>query len=182
MTPRAFATVIETLQFQAAPTEGLLRLELWGDSKAVSRRFARAFGAALPGPARAVTAGSLRVIWREPGAWMIRAPMADRAALQERLIAMTSEDGAVTDISGAAVRCALHGRDWRILLTYGGVFDAEAPTFQPGCVAGTVVEHIAVRYDLISDDLVDAYVAPSFAEDLFGYWASVARNLDVNRS
>ena len=182
MTPGAFATVIETLQFQAAPHEALLRLELWSDSKPVSRRFAKAFGAALPEPARAVTAGSLRVIWREPGAWMIRAPTAERDELQRLLIDIAGSAGAVTDISGAAVRCALHGRDWRLLLTSGGVFDAEAPAFKPGCVAGTVVEHIAVRYDVISDDLVDAYVAPSYAEDLFGYWASVARNLDVNRS
>lgn len=173
--------MIETRRFQSAPPEALLRLELWGDSKSVSRRFAKAFGAALPEPARAVTAGSLRVIWREPGAWMIRAQVSERAALQERLIEAAGEAGAVTDISGAAVRCALKGRDWRILLTYGGVFDAEAPAFGPSCVAGTVVEHIAVRYDVIAEDHVDAYVAPSYAEDLFGYWASVARNLDVNR-
>jgi heterotetrameric sarcosine oxidase gamma subunit len=174
--------VIETRRFQAAPHEALLRLELWGDHKPVSRRFAKAFGAALPGPARAVTAGSLRLIWREPGAWMIRGPEAERDAIEERLITMAGEAGAVMDISGAAVRCALRGTDWRILLTYGGVFDAEAPAFGPGCVAGTVVEHIAVRYDVIAEDHVDVYVAPSYADDLFGYWASVARNLDVNRT
>lgn len=181
MTSKGYATVIDAPRFHAAPPEALLRLELWADDKPVSRRFAKAFGVALPGPGRAVTTGSLRVIWREPGAWMIRAPLAERDALQDRLAAIAGEAGAVTDISAAAARCALRGRDWRILLTYGGVFDAEAPAFQPGCVAGTVVEHMAVRYDVIADDKVDAYVAPSYAEDLFGYWASVARGLDVNR-
>ena len=128
-----------------------------------------------------MTIGTLRVIWREPGAWMIRAPLAERDTLQDRLAIIAGADGVVTDISGAAVRCALRGHDWRVLLTYGGVFDAEAPAFGPGCVAGTVVEHIAVRFDVIADDHVDAYVAPSFAVDLFSYWTSVARGLDVNR-
>lgn len=181
MTPRAYATVTDAPRFQAAPPETLLRLEIWGDSKPVSRRFARSFGVALPGPGRSVTAGLLRVIWREPGAWMIRAPLVERDALHKRLALIGSDSGTVMDISGAAVRCALQGRDWRILLTYGGVFDAEAPTFGPGCVAGTVVEHIAVRHDVITEVHVDVYVAPSYAEDLFGYWNSVARVLDVNR-
>ena len=96
-----------------------------------------------------------------------------------RLVEVAGDDGAVTDISGAAVRCAIHGGDWRTLLTYGGVFDAESPTFGPGSVAGTVVEHMAVRFDVITQDQVDAYVAPSYAQDLFGYWARVARGLDV---
>ena len=171
----------DTPRFHAAPPETLLRLELWADAKPVSRRFAKAFGIALPGPGRAVTTGSLRVIWREPGAWMIRAPFAECDTVQDSLAALSVDVGAVTDISGAAVRCALRGRDWRILLTYGGVFNAEAAAFQPGCVAGTVVEHIAVRYDVIVEEHVDVYVAPSYAQDLFGYWASVARTLDVNR-
>jgi len=111
---------------------------------------------------------------------MIRVPTFERDALHERLNVMTGEAGAVMDISGSAVRCALNGDDWRILLTYGGVFDAEAPAFQPGCVAGTVVEHIPVCYDVIAEDHVDAYVAPGYAKDLFAYWASVARNLNVN--
>ena len=181
MTPKACATVTDAPRFHAAQPETLLRLELWADDKPVSRRFAKAFGAALPGPGTAVTTGSLRVIWREPGAWMIRAPLAEREALHARLVVIAGDAGTVMDISGAAVRCALRGRDWRVLLTYGGVFDAEAQTFKPGCVAGTIVEHIAVRYDVIADDRVDAYVAPSYAEDLFGYWTSVARGLDVNR-
>lgn len=171
----------DTSRFHAAPPEALLRLELWGNDRSVGRRLVKEFGVALPGPARAVTAEPLRVIWREPGAWMIRAPLAGRDALHTRLDAIAGDAGAVMDISGAAVRCVLRGRDWRILLTYGGVFDAEAPAFQPGCVAGTVVEHIAVRYDVIAHDHVDAYVAPSYAEDLFGYWNDVARSLDVNR-
>lgn len=179
MTLKAHATVTDAPRFQPQPPDAFLRLELWSSPRKVAARFKANFGDPLPGAGRAVSMGALRVIWREPGAWMIRAPRADCEAVRLRLQTVAGPDGAVTDISGAAVRCALSGADWRILLTHGGVFDAEAPEFAPGCVAGTVVEHIAVRFDVIACDQVDAYVAPSFAEDLFAYWASVAGDLDV---
>ncbi|WP_309604128.1 sarcosine oxidase subunit gamma family protein [Phenylobacterium sp.] len=166
-------------RFHAVPPETLLRLELWAEPRAAQARFKRAFDAALPGPGQAFSAGAWRVIWREPRAWMIRAPLVEREALAARLAEIAGDDGAVTDISGAAVRCAIRGRDWRILLTHGGVFDAEDADFRPGSVAGTVVEHMSVRFDVIAEDQVDAYVAPSFAHDLFGYWTSVARRLEV---
>ncbi len=179
MTRTVRVIVTDAPRFQAAPAEALLRLELWANTAAVSARFAAVFGIALPGPSQAASAGAIRAIWREPGAWMIRAPLAERDDTVTRLVTVAGRDGAVTDISGAAVRCALRGRDWRILLTYGGVFDAEAPAFGPGCVAGTLIEHMAVRFDVIAEDQVDAYVAPSFAMDLFAYWSAVARELDV---
>ena len=145
----------------------------------MTERFQAAFGIPLPGPNQAIATEALRVIWREPGAWMVRARLTARESLMAGLQALVDADGAVTDISGAVARCRLTGPDWRILLTYGGVFDAEDPAFAPGCVAGTVVEHMAVRFDVISQTEVDAYVAPSYAADLFAYWASVARGLDV---
>ena len=179
MIRKARAIVTEAPRFQATPAETLLRLELWADPRPARARFRRALGADPPGPGRAAWAGSARIIWREPDAWMLRAPLAEREALHARLVEIAGDDGAVTDISGAAVRCAIRGEDWRILLTYGGVFDAEAAAFGPGSVAGTVVEHMAVRFDVIAQDHVDAYVAPSFAHDLFAFWGSVARGLDV---
>ena len=166
-------------RFQATPPDALLRIELWAEPAAVSARCKAALGLDLPADNRAVSVGDIRVIWREPMAWMARAPLDRRDALAATLSAAVGPDGAVTDISGAAVRCALSGPDWRSLLTHGGVFDAEDPAFAPGCVAGTVVEHMAVRFDVLADDAVDAYVAPSYAADLFAYWTAVARRLDV---
>ena len=180
MIPKARAIVTDAPRFQAMPAETLLRLELWADPQPARKRCQRAFGVVLPAAGRAVSAGSARIIWREPEAWIIRAPLGERETLHARLVEIAGDDGAVTDISGAAIRCAIHGRDWRVLLTYGGVFDAEAADFGPGSVAGTVIEHIAVRFDVIDEDRVDAYVAPSFAHDLFAFWASVARGLDVS--
>ena len=77
------------------------------------------------------------------------------------------------------MRCRLRGSDLRILLTYGGVFDIENPTFSPGWVAGTLIEHFAVRIDVIDDCQADVYVAPSYASDLLDYWSRVAGTLDV---
>ena len=169
----------DTPRFHLAPAEALLRLELWDVAAASRARFTQLFGASLPAAGHAVALGPVRVIWCEPAAWMLRGPIADRSGLIARLTEVAGSDGAVTDISAAAVRCALVGADWRILLTHGGVFDAEDPAFAPGCVAGTVVEHMAVRFDVIIADQVDAYVAPSYAADLLGYWTAVAGGLDV---
>ncbi len=179
MIQRERAIVTDAPRFKAAPAEPLLRLELWGGLAETSARFTTAFGAVLPGAGQAITVSGLRVIWREPGAWMIRVETGERGATLDRLMKIAGADGAVTDISGAATRCVLTGGDWRVLLTHGGVFDAEDPAFAPGCVAGTVIEHMAVRFDVITETRVDAYVAPSYAVDLFAYWTSVARGLDV---
>ncbi len=179
MTQMGRATVTDTQRFHLEPRQALLRLELWGEVADVSKRFEAAFGTSLPAASRSISSGDLRIIWREPKAWMIAAPMAGLPDLLAKLTDIVGHDGAVTDISGAAVRCSLRGPDWRILLTHGGVFDAEDPTFAPGCVAGTVVEHIAIRIDVVSETQADVYVAPSYAVDLLGYWETVAGSLTV---
>lgn len=112
-------------------------------------------------------------------AFMVAAPAASAQEVSARLTEIAKGDGAVTDISGAAVCCSLAGPDWRVLLTQGGVFDAEDPAFAPGCVAGTVVEHINIRIDVVSETQADVYVAPSYSRDLLGYWETVAGSLSV---
>ena len=179
MTQRARATVTDAPRFHLEPRQALLRLELWGEVAVVSARFEAVFGTSLSSASRSVSAGDLRIIWREPKAWMIAAPMADLRDVLATLTDIVGDDGAVTDISGAAVRCILRGPDWRALLTHGGIFDAEDPAFAPGCVAGTVVEHINIRIDVVSQDRADVYVAPSYAVDFLGYWETVARSLAV---
>ncbi len=179
MTQKGRATVTDAPRFQLSPRQALLRLELWGEIAAVSTRFEAAFGIALRVSSRSASVGELRVIWREPKAWMVAAPMAELQDILAKLTDIAGQDGVVTDISGAAVRCTLYGPDWRALLTHGGVFDAEDPAFAPGCVAGTVVEHIAICIDVVSDDQACVYVAPSYAVDLLGYWETVAGSLAV---
>jgi len=179
MIMKARATVTDAPRFHLQPPQTLLRLELWGALAAVSARFKAAFGVELPSASAAVSAGDLRVIWREPAAFMIAAPFTASQDLVARLTEVAANDGAVTDISGAAACCTLTGPDWRILLTHGGVFDAENPAFAPGCVAGTVVEHINIRIDVVNETQADVYVAPSYAQDLLGYWETVVGRLSV---
>ena len=179
MIPKAGATVTDAPRFHLQPPQALLRLEVWGEANAVSKRFMAAFGVDLPAASLAISSGDLRVIWREPSAYMIAAPLAVSQDLSEKLTKVAARDGAVTDISGAAVCCTLSGPDWRALLTHGGVFDAEDPAFALGCVAGTVVEHINIRIDVLSETRADIYVAPSYAQDLLGYWDQVAGCLSV---
>jgi heterotetrameric sarcosine oxidase gamma subunit len=163
--------------FETGVNERLLTFETWTDSAAFGARFEAAFGATLPAPCRAIGLGVARVLWLEPAVWLLRAPRAEAAALSEKLSTVLGEDGAVTDISGGLVRRRITGPSWRGLLMIGGVFDAESRDFGPGCVAGTVIEHMAVRLDVIDAETVDAYVAPSYAHDLFHFWDRAAARM-----
>jgi hypothetical protein len=59
----------------------------------------------------------------------------------------------------------------------GGVFDAESPSFGPGSMAGTVIHHMPVRLDVVSEGAVDAYVPPSYADDLLDHWRRSAARI-----
>lgn len=145
--------------------QALLRLEIWGDIPAVGAR------TALPDPLRAIDVADGHLIWIEPGAWMLRAPLTSLSASFARLEALAGEDGAVIDITGGLARFTLAGAAWRELLTIGGVFDVEDPAFAPGCTAATVLHHIAIWIDVIRDDAADVYCLPSYAEELAQAWA-----------
>ncbi len=163
----------ERLQVSIAPREALFLLEIWGEQVAVESRLE----ATLPLPCRSATAGTARTLWWEPETWLVRAPIAERDANLERLALVAGGDGAVTDISGALTRLRVEGPLWRDLLMIGGVFDAVSPTFGPGCVAGTVIHHLPVRLDVLSDSAIEAYVPPSYAEDLLHHWTRAAARL-----
>jgi sarcosine oxidase gamma subunit len=60
---------------------------------------------------------------------------------------------------------------------HDGVFDAESPAFAPGCTAATVIAHVAVRLNVVSEDRCDALVPASLAEGLIGRWRQVAAGL-----
>jgi len=178
MIPPESAIVTEGLQVRLAPREALFQLEIWGAMTAVEDRLQ----AALPLPCRSRTAGNARILWWEPGTWLVRAPIAEHVASLERLTLVAGGDGAVTDVSSAFTRLHVEGPLWRDLLMIGGVFDAEAPDFGPGCVAGTVIHHLPIRLDVLSDAVVEAYVPPSYAEDLLGHWTRASARIDGVRA
>jgi sarcosine oxidase gamma subunit len=156
----------DRLTIEVQPPERLLAIELWGDRAAVEARF----GAPLPLPGQSIDLGGWRILWWEPGIWIVRMDAGPQTDLELAMI----------DLSGGFVRIRLFGRLWRELLMIGGVFDAEAPDFGPGSVAGTVIHHMPVRLDVISQGTVDAYVPPSYAENLIDHWTrSKARLLSA---
>jgi heterotetrameric sarcosine oxidase gamma subunit len=141
------------------PPNALIAVEIW-------------FGAEL-GPVEGD-----RTIRVEPTVWWLSAPLSGAAALIRRLEDEVGERGAVTDISGAFSRLRLSGPRWRAALMIGGVFDAEDPRFGSGATAGTILNHAAVRYDVISEDAVEIYVPPSHVADLVHHLRGAADRAD----
>ena len=88
-------------------------------------------------------------------------------------------EGGLTDVSGGFRRIRVQGLRWRELMMIGGVFDAEDEAFAPGCVVGTMIHHLPVRLDVVAIDTVDAYILPSYAEELLHHWPGTARRFTL---
>jgi heterotetrameric sarcosine oxidase gamma subunit len=157
-------TNVTITQLPAAP---LHTLEIWSEAPAVAKRFEAATGFALPPTGRSAGTDALRLIRYEPTVWLVEG---DASALQ----AILSEDGSLTPIGGGIVRVRLSGEGWRTLLMEGGVFDAENPAFAPGCSAATIIDHVAVRLHVASEDACDVYVPASFSAGLVHFWEVAA--------
>ena len=52
----------------------------------------------------------------------------------------------------------------------GGVFDAESTKFAPGCSAATIIDHVAVRLHVVSEEICDVYIPASFSAGLIHFW------------
>jgi heterotetrameric sarcosine oxidase gamma subunit len=152
------------------PAAPLHALEIWSNAPAVAKRFEAATGFALPPTGRSGGTDALRLIRYEPTVWLVEG---DASALP----AILGEDGSLTPIGGGIVRVRLSGRGWRTLLMEGGVFDAESSEFAPGCSAATIIDHVAVRLHVVSDDACDAYVPASFSAGLVHFWEVAAGSL-----
>ena len=161
------------VQVEPAASATLLIVEIWGDVAVVEARLR----ATLPAPGKALAAAGWRALWWEPETWLIRPAAEADSTVAAGLSAAIGGEGALTDVSGAFRRIVLQGPAWRSLLMIGGVFDAESPSFGPGCVAGTVIHHTPVRLDVLSPTTVEAYVPPSYAEDLLHHWRRSAARL-----
>ena len=154
------------------PAAPLHAFEIWSNAPAVAARFEGATGFALPRLGTSGGSEALRLIRFEPTVWLVEG---DAAGLAQIL----GEDGALTAIGGGIVRVRLSGPGWRTLLMEGGLFDAESPAFAPGCSAATIIDHVAVRLHVVSDDACDAYVPASFSAGLIHFWQQAAETLVV---
>ena len=156
-----------TAHVSAPPPRALIAFDLWGDATARAARIGEALGGILPGLNGATDlAGGWRAIRVEPTVWWLSGPLADVEPCLERLETALGEDGGATDLSGSFIVLALEGPGWREVLMFGGVFDAESLDFGPGSTAGTLLHHVAVRYDVRGEEAVEIHLAPSHANDL----------------
>lgn len=162
--------IVTDVNITPLPAEPLHALEIWSNASGVAKRFLAATGLALPHMGRSAGTDTLRLIRYEPTVWLVEG---DTSVLPDIL----AEDGSLTPIGGGIVRVRLSGEGWRRLLMEGGVFDAETPAFAPGCSAATIIDHVAVRLHVVSDDACDAYVPLSFSAGLVHFWEAAARSL-----
>ena len=152
------------------PVAPLHAFEIWSNAPAVATRFEEATGFALPRLGISGGSEALRLIRFEPTVWLVEG---DAAGLAQIL----GDDGALTAIGGGIVRVRLSGPGWRTLLMEGGLFDAESPAFAPGCSAATIIDHVAVRLHVVSDNACDAYVPASLSAGLIHFWNQAADTL-----
>ena len=145
------------------PAAPLYALEIWSNALTVAQRFEAATGFALPKMSRSNASETMRLIRYEPTVWLVEG---DVSALP----AIVGEDGALTAIGGGVVRVRLSGKGWRRLLMEGGVFDAENSAFSAGSSAATIIDHVAVRLHVITDDMCDVYVPLSYSAALLHFW------------
>jgi heterotetrameric sarcosine oxidase gamma subunit len=164
------SVIVTDVTISTLPAAPLHALEIWCNAPAVAKRFKAATGFAIPVMGRSAGSDALRLIRYEPTVWLVEG---DASALQNIL----ADDGSFTPIGGGIVRVRLSGKGWRTLLMDGGVFDAESPTFAPGCSAATLIDHVAVRLHVVSDDACDAYVPLSFSKGLIHFWEVAAASL-----
>lgn len=161
----------EPVAIEAGPAGALWALALWGGGAAAEARVAEALGCPLPAPGRAAGDADRFALRLEPAVWWVGGAGLDAAAIETTL----AGDGALTAIGGGFRRVRLAGPGWRGLLMIGGVFDAEAPAFAPGCVASSLIEHVQVRLHVVAEAVCEAYVPASHAEDLLHFWEQGGR-------
>lgn len=160
-------TNVEITPLTAAP---LYTLEIWSNVPAVANRFETANGFTLPPMGRSAGSDMLRLIRFEPTVWLVEGNVSSLPNILE-------EDGAITAIGGGVIRVRLSGKNWRMLLMEGGMFDAENPSFVAGCSAATIIDHVGVRLHVVADDICDAYVPLSYTKGLIAFWTHAAKAL-----
>jgi heterotetrameric sarcosine oxidase gamma subunit len=169
MIQRGSVIVIEVAITQL-PATPLHAMEIWSNPSDVAARFAAAMGFALPPMGRSAGNDRLGLIRFEPTVWLAEGDVSGLGAI-------LGDDGALTAIGGGVVRVRLSGAGWRALLMEGGVFDAEDPSFAPGCSAATIIDHVNVRLHVVADDACIAYVPASYTADLLHFWNVAGQTL-----
>jgi heterotetrameric sarcosine oxidase gamma subunit len=163
-----------------APPAAVIALDVWSGSEIAHKAVAIALGGGLPPLNRSAwLSGGWRATRIEPSVWWLIGPLEDLQPQLARLVAALDQHGGATDLSGGVATLVVTGEQWRELLMIGGVFDAEAGDFGAGRTAGTLLDHVGVRYDVIDDDEVHIHLAPSYADHLAERLGAAAARLDA---
>ena len=155
-------TTVETLGPAA-----VIAIDLWSDYDEARGRAGAALGGALPGRlGSADLTGGWRALRVEPTVWWLTGPLEGLEGAVAALEAALGEDGAAVDLTGGLTRLEVAGPAVaRAADDRRGVRRRE-PCLRPGSTAGTILHHVGVRYDVVDDDRVHIFVAPSYAHDL----------------
>ena len=111
----------------------------------------------------AIAARTMQV---EPRRWWL----IDLGDERDAVAAAITGHGALVPIGGGLTRATITGPGWRDLLSVSGFFDVGHPDLATGCVASTVIHHVAVRILVMSDWTCDVFFATSYAPTLAELW------------
>ena len=146
--------------------------------KMASRKFELQLAAALfectriqpPGPGSAITTGAGRLVWWQPGAWILKE---DPSSSESVADAVESVAAAVpihtAELGSHFLAFEICGSRWRELLTRGCSLEVFAPAFAPGFATRTTLGAFDVAIDVVEQNRCELLVMRSFAED-FATW------------
>jgi len=143
-------------EFFVSPAKALFALDLWDAADIVPGDIV------LPGPGRALLGAGGAVLRVGPRRWWL-----DGAGLfaDEALAGR----GVLTEIGGGWARVRLVG-DWRDLVMQSGLFDAEAPAFDPGAVAVTPLCHAPCVLHVRAQTWCEVFIAASHVAHCLAHW------------
>ena len=134
-------------RFAIEPAHDILVLDLW----------------AGPPPRR----DGIRVLQVEPRRWWL---LGATTAIDD-LAASIGDRGALAPIGVGMMRATLSGPGWRALLSVSGLFDTASPSFVPGAVAATPIDHVPLWITVTGDQAREVYFPASYAHSLAALWA-----------
>ena len=147
MIQRARATVTDPdVSISIVPAGDVVALDMWGDGDPLLH--------------------GVRAMQVEPRRWWL----IDAGSKIEAITAALGENGAITPIGGGLMRATFTGPGWRSQLMISGVFDAENPGFKPGDCEATIIGHVSVWIDVISDETAHVYFAASLRTAIDQVW------------
>ena len=145
----------------------ILQVSAWPDTlPSVQAVITDLLGVQPPTVGMALADPNITVACVAPGRFMIAGMAPDLAIRFEA--ALSSEDGAVTDLSHGRVILRLEGEAARLLAS-AVALDLHPSVFPPGRVAPTVIHHIDVLVHRLSATRFDLWVLRGFAESLLDW-------------